>query len=169
MDTLFSIANLIAVFSAIGAALLGLTTYRRQKEIDIELKKGELKRTAVTDYLSSIESLINHAVYSNDQSSSNEAAEILKCKKDLNKIYIYAPTRVVAAMDKLLSEAIVLATIISKIPNAEIFEEDQVLRYSEKSNQVNEAYTNAVNIARKEIGLHTEKVGEVQLLLLGKF
>ena len=57
MDSIFSSANVIAVFGAIGVALLGSLTYKNQKKVDLDFKKDELKRTAVTAYLVSIESV----------------------------------------------------------------------------------------------------------------
>lgn len=168
MADLMSIANIIAAFAAIGTALLGILIYRRRKEIDLDYKKGELKREAVTEYLSSLDALINHAAYSEGQGNHDEAAKILGCKENLNKIYIYAPARLVDAMDDLLTEAIALSSIISKIPNAEIFNKDQEARYDNERKHTHEAYMRAVNIARQEIGLHSDRVGTVQLILLGK-
>ncbi len=169
MADLSSMANMIAAFGAVGTALLGLVVYRHQKDVDLDYKKGELKREAVTEYLSSLDALINHAAYSDGQGGSHDhASKILGCKESLNKIYIYAPARLVDAMDKLLSEAIVLSSIISTIPNSEIFEESQVARYDNERARTSDAYMLAVNVAREEIGLHSDPVGTVQLLLLGK-
>ena len=168
MADLLSMANIIAAFAAVGTALLGVITYSRQKEIDLDYEKGELKREAVTEYLSSLDALINHAAYSEGQGDHDEAGKILGCKENLNKIYIYAPARLVDAMDELLTKAIALSSIISNIPNSEIFDEDQKSRYANEKEETQVAYMRAVNIAREKIGLHSDRVGAVQLLLLGK-
>lgn len=168
MADLLSMANVLAAFAAVGTVLLGIVTYRSQKDIDLEYRKGELKREAVTEYLSSLDALINHAAYSEGKGNHDEAAKILGCKENLNKIYIYAPANLVDAMDQLLTEAIALATIVSKIPNSEIFDEKQAALYANEKNRTHDAYKLAVNIARKEIGLHADQVATVQLLLLGK-
>lgn len=168
MSELISFANIFAVFAAVGTALLGVITYRRRKEIDLDYKQGEIKRQAVTEYLSSLDALINHAAYSDGQKGHDEAAKIISCKEHLNKIYIYAPARLTNAMDTLLTEAIALSSIISKIPNSQIFDEDQALLYENETMLTHEAYIRAVNIAREEVGLHSDPVSAVQLLLLGK-
>jgi hypothetical protein len=71
-------------------------------------------------------------------------------------------------MDKLLTVASELASIISKIPNAEMFDEEKKALYENEQTKTHAAYNHAINIARKEIGLYKEPVGAVQLLLLGK-
>ncbi|HAW92937.1 TPA: hypothetical protein DCX24_09520, partial [Candidatus Azambacteria bacterium] len=96
------------------------------------------------------------------------ADKILLCKKNINKIYIYAPAEVVDAMDTLLTAATELASVISKIPNAEIYDEDKVALYDNERATTQNAYLKAVNVARQHIGLHKQPVGAVQLLLLGK-
>ncbi len=168
MADLLSIANIFAVFAAIGTALLGVLSYRHQKEIDLEYQKGELKREAVTEYLASLDKLINHAAYCEEHGAHDQADKILMCKKNINKIYIYAPAELVNAMDRLLTEAIELASIISRIPNPEMFDEDKIALYDNERTKTQKAYVEAVNIARAQIGLYKEPVDAVQLLLLGK-
>ena len=168
MADLLSIANIVAIFAAVGTAWLGILTYRRQKEIDLEYHKEQQEREAVTEYLASLDTLINHAAYCEGSGTHDQADKILLCKKNINKIYIYAPAEVVNAMDKLLTEATELASIISKIPNAEIYDEDKEALYANERDKTQDAYLTAVNVARQHIGLHKQPVGAVQLLLLGK-
>ncbi|KKO50194.1 hypothetical protein VT06_01680 [Arsukibacterium sp. MJ3] len=168
MAAFLSIANIVAAFAAVGTALLGILTYRRQKEIDLEYQKEELKREAVTEYLTSLDTLINHAAYSEGHGAHDQADKILACKKNINKIYIYAPADVVKAMDTLLTEATELASIISKISNSEIFNQDKKALYDSERTKTQDAYLAAVNIARQHIGFHKGPVDAVQLLLLGK-
>ncbi|WP_372628135.1 hypothetical protein [Arsukibacterium sp.] len=168
MTDLLSIANVLAVFAAIGTAWLGIVTYRRQKEIDLEYHKEQLEREAVTEYLASLDTLINHAAYCEGHGTHDQADKILLCKKNINKIYIYAPAEVVEAMDNLLTEATDLASVISKIPNAEMFDKDKEALYDNERTKTQNAYLVAVNVARKHVGLHKQPVGAVQLLLLGK-
>ena len=167
MDSFFSDPNLIAVFAAIGTAFLGVLTYWWRKRVDINLKKAEQKRSVVTDYLASLDSMVNHAAYSENAENYDEAAEVLKAKASLTKIYIYSPGNVVSDMDKLLTEATNLATIISKIPNSKIFDEDQFVLYKDASERTQKAYIKAINTARKEFGLHPEEVVDMQILILG--
>ncbi|WP_019676346.1 hypothetical protein [Arsukibacterium perlucidum] len=168
MADFLPIANFLAVIAAIGTALLGIFTYRQQKEIDLEYHKEQLEREAATEYLASLDTLINHAAYCEEHGAHDQADKILACKKNINKIYIYAPAEVVEAMDALLTTAIELASVISKIPNAEMFDEDQVALYANERAKTQDAYLEAVNVARQHIGLHKQPVGAVQLLLLGK-
>lgn len=168
MADFLSIANIVAAFAAIGTAWLGIVTYRRQKEIDLEYHKEQLEREAVTEYLASLDTLINHAAYCEGSGTHDQADKILLCKKNINKIYIYAPAEVVNAMDKLLTEATELASVISKIPNAEIYDEDKEALYRNERDKTQDAYLTAVNVSRQHIGLHKQQVGAVQLLLLGK-
>ncbi|SNY49686.1 hypothetical protein SAMN06297280_1503 [Arsukibacterium tuosuense] len=168
MAELLSIANLLAVVGAVGTAWMGLRTYRQQKEIDLEYHKEEVEREAVTEYLASLDTLINHAAYCEEHGKHDQADKILMCKQKINKIYIYAPAEVVVAMDTLLTEASELASIISKIPNAEMFDVDKVALYANERDRTQNAYSVAVNVARQHIGLHKQSVGAVQLFLLGK-
>ena len=168
MDTIISFANLIAIVGAIGTAYLGLRTYRRQKEYDQEFELAEIKRSAVTGFLSSIEELVNHAAFSDSKGEFDQASAILKCKTSLNKVYIYAPKEVVASLDNSLSAAIALANIVSNIPNSEICDENRREEYQNESDQLDEMYAHSINIVRKEMGLFPESVERVQLLILGK-
>ena len=168
MADFLSIANIVAIFAAVGTALLGLYTYRKQKEIDLKYQQGELRREAITAFLSSLDALINHAAFCQEQGNHDQAGKILTCKENINRIYIYAPASVVDAMDKLLTAASQLASIISKIPNAEMFDKDKEALYENAQTKTHDAYIQAINVARNEIGLYKEPVGAVQLLLLGK-
>jgi hypothetical protein len=168
MADLLSVANIVAAFTAVITVMVGLYTYARQKDIDLKYQQDELKREAVTAYLSSLDALINHAAFCQEQGNHDQAGKILTCKEYINRIYIYAPANVVDAMDTLLTEATALASIVSKIPNSEIFNEDKQALYENEQTRTHDAYIQAVNIARKEIGLYKEPVKAVQLLLLGK-
>lgn len=168
MADLLSIANIAAVIGAVLTAMAGLYVYDQQKKADLEYHKQEIEREAVTEYLASLDTLINHAAYCEGSGNHDQADKILLCKKNINKIYIYAPAEVVDAMDNLLKEAIELASIISKIPNDEMCNEDKEALYANERAKTQNAYVKAVNVARQHIGLHKQPVGEVQLLLLGK-
>ena len=57
--------------------------------------------------------------------------------------------------------------MISEIPNAQIFEEEQVALYPDESERVDEVFTFAINAARSEFGPHSEPVEQVLVLLSG--
>ncbi len=168
MADLLSIANIAAVIGAVGTAVAGLYIYHQQKKADMAYHKQEIEREAVTEYLASLDTLINHAAYCEENGAHDHADKILVCKRNINKVYIYAPAEVVMALDILLEEAIKLASVISKIPNAEMCNEDKEALYANERAKTQSAYVKAVNVARQHIGLHKQPVGEVQLLLLGK-